>query len=1803
MSSRTQNVEFAKIRPPPCYGEKNRVEILPFDPQYDKSIHSFNNARHPKDQINALRALVHSMEEAQADPLESVNGKTSILHAVIFLFFFDHRAQPLQIYLGPFMKRLFSSSNTSKRQGAGQMLDDSLEQFIKHSFEINFGENADDIVIFLLNLETACLTIQKFFSSRYLVERTRLLLQCLSRFCIVLVRKLSEASQEIVESNHHSSRGKQNTQDILNLFQPLFRVSSLVFLFGRDDIHQLQADHRLVMVEILRPFFQVFESEYIRSTAIPGKLRHQMAVILALTLIPWKAVKTSQSKEKSRGAVKQEKTNKGKREAFDIEERRTSLLSLHPGLVRGDVDDTQAWTTKLSLWISLSLIKGCFDHFPLSTESSDYLSILLSWISFSQQHEISFRYACFQVLETVLGRMEHTTSEFTQKYFSLKHWSLILTSAVDMWIPRGVQMFENIVRSSCYVTQKCGLGQQMVDILLTSLARHPGDHPGRYPILLILVQFSAFGDEGLQAHPKFLQQAILDMEDSKIAHAAGKFLLKRIHSDDSGQVLAQIMNNTCKTTDSIDRCLPILMHILIPFVLEKRNSIGPIASLVAHNPQLYFLYAQKLREKKVKITYIVDETSSEVIWGGAFVHEDIQMNNITLKITALDCAEEHAFALLPTLLSRHLAGGHTSEISKILNLIAKESAESSKIRFFLFNTLCKLQFPGSSTKRLGVLLNFWAELPEFFCAHSILISKMTSLLFVTLAEGWDQIRSLSFRILQRPDLELTSMPHGALEWAQGKGIESVTRKGGECAAFLMALASRLNRSEHTKELDQILSKSMTFLERLVEKQNATSPFFFTTGYHGSLILIRLLLFPSHCSRETEVKRAFSLAVRLVHISGHTFAPPCDNRGKNESIPSFIVDCRGHIIATGLSSGEQQRIVARTWLAVKESCNLISSITENYAETFDLPFDTAVSSLKFALLRSNHHGVMGVCRKCLTMVIRRCILSTTYRHVAEQALAELVDIKDAISRGKEIVLRRSQGLSQAIIAILDAESSLSYTYLTRKCVASLLTLLQDEQKKQKRNSKAFFEEDSIHRMQCKTVVFNILYYILEDTVCSRFLFEFIDDILVFTLRDIVSEWWCLRNSCIMVHAQLLLRIAGTQKLHRRMTYYQFRVQHERVVEHILSVVGRSTDSSVYLFLLLFTPLVDGSAWGGDVEAAKMRMAILDHIDSPSWLVRQTIAEVLPSFTDKITHRRELIFFLLRKLYASKKSNEKHGLLLAIRSLQTSGSPTWSDLLTVFNPGELLKLGPGNLQKSKVSAREGLKKTSISQNLDDTSRYVQPCLFIWKELLGLVHGIWKRQNHENTYCRVFLTEQIQSGLALWKEMKRSDARFRPPGFLFFFDELLAIWGDIFIYFAKDESSCVHGIFEAILNSGMEISNPRSLLPFLTNDEALRTLLIHIDSPHALELLALVYEQDNALRALDLTSMSIKQNLVELCERAFRLDAMHIPSLSRIFLLRINVLFCTSSLPYSGFPAPAKIEELCRKWNTERIEEKVRYPIVCALELLYQTSLKGMPYFSVTTCETLVDLLIDPSEKIRRHVVRVVLMKGEYTALRHKLGLKKSFHKIRINYKTGQRDDKHVQLEVALEHHFFNIIQYGVWVGREVELMEKLLPSRTTDSELEQEEEEPVFAKDPPHYFHEELYILQYYATVLRALLDKPIHNAVQMQKILSSKIDEWVKNLQRLPFKCLYGDITLWPEPWNALYRLLMVSWGLDALIPMSQSMEKMGIKSYPGLHKVLSLANISVACAQPQATDVLFLLSPHFLSQILPGPETEELGVQ
>lgn len=265
-----------------------------------------------------------------------------------------------------------------------------------------------------------------------------------------------------------------------------------------------------------------------------------------------------------------------------------------------------------------------------------------------------------------------------------------------------------------------------------------------------------------------------------------------------------------------------------------------------------------------------------------------------------------------------------------------------------------------------------------------------------------------------------------------------------------------------------------------------------------------------------VIRTFGILAGQEALLPRTNGPEKDDEGKED----IIVDCRGHVYDRGHEQTESMMrlVVNNTWLSIRVASLCLQRVVA-LVETTLMEFSGVKSvcdDLVHALLLTKHNGIMRSVRAALTSLMEVLLRSRdlAFYGLPAHFLWLLLGSDGVSSEDPSRMLRRSQGLPHAILAILEAEDN-----------RAPLVLLPETMRTLTRISKQRDAKETTVGLSQRSNALNVLKFIFENKRFAECMLSYAEEGFAIATDGFDHTNWGVRNSSLMLFSAVLPRLIG------------------------------------------------------------------------------------------------------------------------------------------------------------------------------------------------------------------------------------------------------------------------------------------------------------------------------------------------------------------------------------------------------------------------------------------------------------------------------------------------------------------------------------------------------------------------------------------------------------------------------------------------------------------------------------------------------
>eukprot|EP00796_Vickermania_ingenoplastis_P005362 gene5362-3857_t len=411
-----------------------------------------------------------------------------------------------------------------------------------------------------------------------------------------------------------------------------------------------------------------------------------------------------------------------------------------------------------------------------------------------------------------------------------------------------------------------------------------------------------------------------------------------------------------------------------------------------------------------------------------------------------------------------------------------------------------------------------------------------------LADGWSQMRLAAAGLLGefvadeenlKHFLSIEMEPSAAVDRAFRGALSATTLREAEGAVHRYMLWVRVAAAHDHRcpkpIYPEVLSKTVELLDQIcscITSQHGASLFEYITDHplHGSLSLCAEL-FTAHCNgrpRE-DTTTVLPMANRLFHLCASVIRACGALAGHDVPGEEEVVDCRGHAYDRNHDAPESAMrfVVNNTWLGIRVATLCLQRVI-TLVDITGIEYSTVESmcyDLTNALLLTKHNGIMRCVRGALKVLVQalvRCRSSAFY-HLPSQLLSFLLGPDGVSSTDISRMLRRSQGLPHALLAVLEAEDDSAPPVLFPVAMRTLLQIGTEQRGSPQAQNPV--------RLSQRSNALNVLKFIFEDKIFGERVVADVEAALMMATNGFDHSSWNIRNSSLMLFAAVLQRFVG------------------------------------------------------------------------------------------------------------------------------------------------------------------------------------------------------------------------------------------------------------------------------------------------------------------------------------------------------------------------------------------------------------------------------------------------------------------------------------------------------------------------------------------------------------------------------------------------------------------------------------------------------------------------------------------------------
>eukprot|EP00759_Apiculatamorpha_spiralis_P035935 PhF_6_TR36359/c0_g1_i2/m.53349 len=1049
----------------------------------------------------------------------------------------------------------------------------------------------------------------------------------------------------------------------------------------------------------LGPICQILGEIGTRQDVFPKDMLNGVGLILSSLLPPWTAV-TSTGIERS-PAVAEEVVKKA--------------------VMHEDKHCAQQWTDSFDVLGRLCVMKGCFLRLGVSVDSVLYSEALFLF-STNREIAISTRFYALQGVETLMEHLKKASPELVKRLLLPQAAQALMNVLFEFWEDsEGIssKMLEGLFDDLC-----CVCSAVYGDLFLITPQRVvkeiPWSHRCKYPSMHVIA--SHYGVASLFAQePNLIALVVKNMAHVKVASVAGDFLLMLVKAN-LDAYMPVLMKSFQELSSQGDNMVAnsVLTHVAAPLCKEKPELIEKFLDMLRDNVASVILLLRRLRSISVlsdNVDRIVNGDSFSDVLDKALVHSDTVVRNNALEVVLLQKKVIPNQLVLHNYLSRNVKTGDTAYRAVMMVLLQKLQQKYPSGDTTILKCLLRLCYAGCPLDRRVMIYEYWLwYLLTFGATPDATPAHMIGPLLTSFTEGWERVRSIACEILVRYPNLIGSIDAARLKAWAIDCVDCPKRKVSESGCLTLFLLAK----------DFTDAEKLAFVESFHNRLKARSSEnrskypLMNIGVHGTLMTLRLVL-TKWASEGDLFKDAIPCIVedvREVLRAATGLVTSCE--GTDDGEAAVNVDCRGHVILGNVGAMEQRKIVSCAWLAVKDASELLESLVATALRhlTAETCHSIGTECMQ-TLLRTKHNGVMSKARHALLVLCHHTLRhpSSAYFGLASSFMQDLLGDEGVQCSRLDRILRRSQGLPPAVTALLEAEDPNLPRKVFPVCAEVLLGVLENESSP----------------LEHKINALNVLRYVLEACSLNKPMAGYVERLLLVVLKGIQHPAWSMRNSCVMVHSQLVSRIAGDHTTHRSVTFQDARTKYPVAMRYLLHEINTTKDGDVYLLMLLFSLLIPNPSAPLDPSTLTLLQNIVKKSNSKECLVRQMVSEAIVTLLCE-GYAVDVKRHLLSTLKSTTANNEMHGILLCLLKVDEYFPLSLEEVQSTIGEADLLRLMTFNPHHGRIAPLVCARAVQLCRRI--TIKY-STANFLRSEIVSVATNALITANivvaKDNTVCR--------------------------------------------------------------------------------------------------------------------------------------------------------------------------------------------------------------------------------------------------------------------------------------------------------------------------------------------------------------------------------------------------------------------------------------------------------------------------------------
>ncbi|KAL0481566.1 hypothetical protein AKO1_009236, partial [Acrasis kona] len=371
--------------------------------------------------------------------------------------------------------------------------------------------------------------------------------------------------------------------------------------------------------------------------------------------------------------------------------------------------------------------------------------------------------------------------------------------------------------------------------------------------------------------------------------------------------------------------------------------------------------------------------------------------------------------------------------------------------------------------------------------------------------------------------------------------------------------------------------------------------------------------------------------------------------------SIHVDCRGHVYFDDNQQqadfGRVHALTVNCWLAVKECCMLLGTITSRIpllSNRSDQLSDRCLLDMSqvvrmgqvfiHILLTTKHNGAIEKGQVGFQMLCKHLLMSDV-QCLSELPSSWLDQVLLLLIRHDTSILRRSAGVPYVVIALLKAEPSHLPRQLLPRTMKFLFQLCGHDQ----------LDHVRVHAL-------NVIKMIFYDASLASHITQYVELGFIQSLDGFESKSWAVRNSSLMCYTALMQRALGNKKektVNHGLTSREFFSRYPTIRPSLISrlhVAVNHVDSlhfSLVPSLLLLSRLKPSADMDGDDDRDdELASLVANCANNKHYMARTVAAKALVPFIEMNRADEFVMSLFVRMDHDAIDANTLHGLLLEV-----------------------------------------------------------------------------------------------------------------------------------------------------------------------------------------------------------------------------------------------------------------------------------------------------------------------------------------------------------------------------------------------------------------------------------------------------------------------------------------------------------------------------------------------------------------------------